>query len=126
MKNRRDTMSNHRLVYSTESGRICPRCAKPVESCTCKKKKAMSKPPALPVDGKLHIRYEAKGRKGKPVTAVYGLAIEAEELQRLAKILKQRCASGGTVKEGVILIQGDHRTVVLAEIQRQGYSVKIS
>lgn len=119
-------MSNHRLVYSTESGRICPQCARPADDCVCQKKKVRRGPCAAPADGKVHIRREIQGRKGKPVTAVYGLALQEEELQRLARMLKQRCASGGTVKAGVIFIQGDHRPVVLAEIRKQGYSAKIS
>jgi len=119
-------LQNNRLVYSTESGRICPKCAKPADGCTCKKQKALRNPPPVPADGMVHIRREVQGRKGKPVTAVYGLALEEKDLLRLAKVLKQRCASGGTVKAGAILIQGDHRSAILTEIRKQGYSAKIS
>jgi translation initiation factor 1 len=118
-----------RLVYATESGRICQKCGKPLSGCTCKKKKS-NKPvrpqPGFPDDGVVRIRKETKGRKGKAVTAVYGVPLQNDELQQLAKTLKQRCGSGGTVKNGVVLIQGDHCQTLLNEIQKEGFTVKLS
>jgi len=104
-------MNDRRLVYSTESGRICPECGKPVSTCSCKKKavKAGEQPTRYPVDGAIRIQKEAKGRKGKIVTAVYGVPLENGALEEFAKTLKRRCGAGGSVKDGVILIQGDHR-----------------
>lgn len=121
-------MNDARLVYSTETGRICPKCGKPADSCRCKKKKGAkaARPAAVPDDGVVRIQREAKGRKGKTVTAVYGLPLAAEALEKFAKTLKQRCGAGGSVKDGVVLIQGDHRQTLLEEIQNQGYTAKLS
>lgn len=122
-----DSMKNSRLVYSTESGRICLECGKPASGCVCKKKKPIKadKPPTgYPDDGVVRIRREVKGHRGKTVTAVFGLSLENEELQEFAKTLKRRCGAGGTVRDGVILIQGDHRQTLLDEIRKLGYTVK--
>jgi translation initiation factor 1 len=115
-----------RLVYSTASGRICPGCGKPVSACLCKKKavKAGEQPKGYPRDGTIRIQREAKGRKGKIVTAVFGVPLENGDLEEFAKTLKRRCGAGGSVKDGVILIQGDHRQTLLAEIKRHGYTAK--
>jgi translation initiation factor 1 len=122
-------VKDSRLVYSTESGRICPKCGNPVAGCRCKNKKTKTSAapqPGFPADGVVRIRKEVKGRKGKAVTAVYGLPLQTDELQRLAKTLKQRCGSGGTLKDGVVIIQGDHRQTLLSEIQKEGFTVKLS
>lgn len=119
-------MANNRLVYSTESGRICPSCRNPVATCTCKKAKGKKKQAVYPNDGIVRIRREVKGRKGKTITAVFGLSLNDKKLQKFAKTLKKRCGSGGTVKDGVIIIQGDHRETLLQEIKKQGYTVKLS
>ena len=119
-------MEDSRLVYSTEFGRICPSCGKPTSKCICKKKKDNKAQSAYPKDGIVRIRREVKGRKGKTVTAVFGIPIDEEELQQFAKTLKRRCGTGGSVKEGIIVIQGDHRETLLDEIKKQGYTVKLS
>jgi translation initiation factor 1 len=121
-----ELMKNNRLVYSTESGRVCPSCGNPATKCTCKKKKAVKKQSIYPNDGIVRIRREVKGRQGKTVTAVYGIPLDDKKLQQLAKSLKRKCGSGGTVKDGVIIIQGDHRENLLDEIKQQGYNVKLS
>ncbi|MFC1830342.1 stress response translation initiation inhibitor YciH, partial [Thermodesulfobacteriota bacterium] len=69
-------MGNSRLVYSTESGRICPLCEKPRDKCTCKKKKVVKTPHTYPNDGIVRIRREVKGRKGKTVTSVFGVPLD--------------------------------------------------
>lgn len=74
----------------------------------------------------MRVGRETKGRKGKGVTLVSGLPLDGANLQILAKQLKQRCGSGGTVKDGIIEIQGDHRELLIAELTRQGYKVKQS
>ncbi len=125
-------MENSRLVYSTETGPTCPKCEKPESKCTCKKNRS-SGPKKHPKkhstdrgDGVVRIQRETKGRKGKAVTVVAGLPLEDNELQDFAKALKSRCGAGGSVKEGVILIQGDHRETLLEEIKKQGYTAKLS
>ena len=119
-------MDNNRLVYSTESGRICLECKKPSADCTCKKEKTTKKQSIYTNDGIVRIRRETKGRKGKTVTAVFGLPLDDKKLQQITKRLKRLCGSGGTVKDGVIILQGDHRETLLKEIKQQGYTVKLS
>lgn len=118
-------MNNSRLVYSTEKGRICPHCGKTAQACRCKKRK--TKPAQkTPGDGILRIRREVKGRKGKGVTTISGFDISGRELKDLAAGLKRLCGTGGSVKDGVIVIQGDHRNALQAELSRQGYKVKLA
>ena len=119
-------MGNSRLVYSTESGRICPSCEKPIAGCTCKKKKAFKKQQTYPDDGIVRIRREVKGRRGKTVTSVWGIPLDDNALKQFAKTLKRRCGAGGSVKDGVIVVQGDHRKTLQAEIKNQGYVVKLA
>jgi translation initiation factor 1 len=118
-------MDNSRLVYSTESGKICPSCQKPVSDCTCKKKKSRSQP-NIKIDGIIRVQREVKGRKGKTVTTISGFQISAHELKNLATQLKRRCGTGGSVKGGVIIIQGDHRETLITELKTRGFKAKIS
>jgi translation initiation factor 1 len=121
-------MKNSRLVYSTETGRICPECGRPASACTCGTKRAAraEAPQAVhPADGIVRIQREVKGRKGKTVTAVYGVPLVPDALEAFAAALKRRCGAGGSVKDGVVLIQGDHRQTVLDEVQKQGYTAKL-
>lgn len=107
------------LVYSTETGKMCPGCKKPIAGCTCKKANAPD-----PGDGIVRVSKQTKGRKGKGVTLITGLALPAENLKKLAKKLKQKCGSGGAIKNGVIEIQGDHRDSLVIELKKLGYSAK--
>jgi translation initiation factor 1 len=107
------------LVYSTAHGRMCPGCRKPIANCDCKK----TQPPPRP-DGIVRIRRETKGRGGKAVTVITGVPLPCADLEKLGKLLKQRCGSGGAVKDGAIEIQGDHRDRVLAELSGYGWVVK--
>jgi translation initiation factor 1 len=107
------------LVYSTEQGRMCPQCRRPVADCACQKSR-----PAPKSDGIVRVRLETKGRKGKGVTVISGAADDPAELEAIAKQLKQRCGSGGTVKAGVIEIQGDHVAAVLEEFKKRGRTAK--
>ncbi len=109
------------LVYSTDGGRRCPQCARPVPDCVCGKDR-----PAALGDGIVRIRRETKGRGGKAVTVVGGLPLGATELKTLAKALKQRCGVGGSVKGEEIEIQGDQRETIKTELEKQGYTVKLS
>jgi translation initiation factor 1 len=115
-------MDNSRRVYSTESGRICPSCEKPLAACACRKKQA----PPVPTDGVIRIRREVKGRGGKTVTVASGFQLDDDGLGRLAAELKRRCGTGGSAKEGEILIQGDHRETLLAELKKKGMVAKLA
>jgi translation initiation factor 1 len=122
-------MTNSRLVYSSGSGRICPECGNPVLSCTCKKIKE-GKPEKntrrFPDDGIIRIMRETKGHGGKTVTIIGNISIDNNQLNDLAKQLKNRCGTGGTIKDKEIIIQGDHRQVILHELTKQGYIAKIA
>ncbi|GAC1534208.1 MAG: translation initiation factor Sui1 [Ramlibacter sp.] len=108
------------LVYSTEAGRMCPGCRQPIAQCTC----ATAVGTSASTDGIVRISRETKGRGGKAVTCVRGLALDAVALDKLARQLKAVCGSGGTVKDGVVELQGDHADKVLALLQTQGHKVK--
>lgn len=107
------------VVYSSEFGRMCPACGKPVNACICRK--ASSAPAS---DGVVRIRRESKGRGGKTVMVITGLPLDATALTALAGELKRRCGCGGTAKDGAIEIQGDHAELLLAELARRGYKAK--
>lgn len=111
-----------RLVYSTDVGRICPACRQPLASCACQARKAAQQRPAG--DGTLRVKRETQGRGGKIVTAVYGAVGDDAALAALGKQLKAACSSGGTVKDGVIEIQGDHVERVLAALAKLGHRAK--
>lgn len=107
-------------VYSTDKGRLCPVCAQALAECRCASDAA-----ARPVgDGRVRVKLDTKGRNGKAVTLVEGLAMTVAEVEALGKMLKARCGSGGAVKNGVIEIQGDHRTLILSVLQSRGIQAK--
>ena len=112
--------SNGGLVYSTEGGRMCPQCRRPIAQCTCKRPAASTASP----DGIVRISRETKGRGGKAVTVVRGIPLDADGLAGLAQQLKAACGSGGTVKDGAIEVQGDHVEKVMAWLQQRGHKVK--
>ncbi len=111
--------SNSRLVYSDNLGTHCPQCGQPLRKCRCNEQQAPPK-----ADGIVRIQRETKGRKGKGVTLISGVPLSGEELKALAKTLKQKCGTGGTVKNGSIEIQGDHRDLLLQLLQEKGWKVK--
>lgn len=78
----------------------------------------------VPNDGIVRVWHQTKGRKGKGVTAITGLGLPADELSKLAGELKKACGSGGTAKEGVIEIQGDHREKLIEDLRGRGFRVK--
>jgi translation initiation factor 1 len=106
------------LVYSTTSGRMCPVCRQPISLCTCK---AQVLPPS---DGVVRVSLQTKGRGGKSVTLVKGLPVDAVALAVFGKQLRTACGSGGTVKDGVIEIQGEHCDLVIAALTKLGHKVK--
>ncbi len=109
-------------VYSTNPN-VATRCRKCGSNpCRCSPK-VRSLPPEQQV---AHIRREKKGRRGKTVTVIQNLQLSAEDMKSLSKRLKQACGSGGTVKDGNIEIQGDHRDKVAAELGALGYKTKFT
>ncbi len=108
------------LVYSTEVGRTCPACRQPLAACTCKAAAA----PALAGDGTVRVSRETKGRGGKAVTLVRGLALDAGALAETGKKLRTACGAGGTVKDGVLEVQGDHVERVIEWLRVNGFVVK--
>jgi len=106
------------LVYSTEHGKMCPVCAKPMADCVCRQAQAVVG------DGTIRVRLETKGRKGKGVTLITGVPLAPAELVQLGKQLKQKCGSGGTVKDGVIEVQGDHCESLVEALKKLGWNVK--
>jgi translation initiation factor 1 len=113
--------SESRPVYSTDAGRLCPQCHRPVADCVCGKDR-----PAAIGDGIVRLRRETKGRGGKAVTVVEGVPLAGAELKALAKALKQRCGVGGSVKSHTIEIQGDQRELVKQALEARGFTVKLS
>lgn len=111
---------NGGLVYSTDTGRMCPACRQPLAGCLCK---ALAK--AVPAgDGVARVTREKQGRGGKTVTVVRGLALDAESLATLGKRLRAACGAGGTAKDGVLEVQGDHADKVLALLLAEGHKAK--
>lgn len=107
------------LVYSTEAGRICPACRQPVGSCQCK-----APAPQPPGDGIVRVSREKQGRAGKLVTVVRGLQGDAAALAGWGKRLRTACGAGGTVKDGVLEVQGDHAERIVALLAEAGLRVK--
>jgi len=107
------------LVYSTDSGRMCPVCRRPVATCNCKAARMPGK-----TDGVVRVSRESKGRGGKNVTLVKGVVLSGDNLIALGKQLKTLCGSGGTVKDGVIEVQGDHCDRIVEWLKAQGFAVK--
>ena len=108
------------IVYSTDVGERCPNCLRPVRECVCRR----GTPGKTASDGVVRVSRETQGRKGKGVTVVSGLGLSAESLETLATELKKRCGSGGSVHEGRIEIQGDHRDRLVEELVRRGFKAK--
>ena len=107
------------IVYSSEHGRMCPGCNQPVKKCRCIKKENRSRG-----DGVIRVERQTRGRKGAGVSLVTGLPLDGADLKILAKELKQKCGSGGTVKDGVVEIQGDHRDLLVELLQARGFRAK--
>jgi translation initiation factor 1 len=100
----------------------CPVSRWPNSKCICPPPQAV----APPSDGVVRVGRETKGRKGKGVTLITGVPMIGKELNQLAKALKKKCGTGGTVRDGVIEIQGDHRDLLVTELQKHGWTVKKS
>jgi len=107
---------NPNLVYSSEFGRVNQEKKKAVKHTPC----------AYPADGTVRLRREVKGRGGGTVIVITGVPLSEPLLKELAGALKKRCGCGGTLKNGVIEIQGDHRELLLQELQSRGFRVKLA
>jgi translation initiation factor 1 len=104
------------VVYSTERGDL-----RSEEARRLPKRRSLP-----PEEQTAAIRREKKGRGGKEVTVIYDLQLTPDDMKTLAKTLKQKCGTGGTIKDGIIEIQGEQREVVAAELQRLGYKTKFT
>jgi len=113
--------SASRPVYSTDGGRLCPQCQRPSTACVCGAAK-----PAVTGDGVVRIRRETKGRSGKAVTVIEGIPESPQRLKAICKQLKQRCGVGGSVKDCLLELQGDQRSVCQDALSAMGYPVKLS
>lgn len=106
------------LVYSTETGRMCPTCRQAIAGCTCSRKPAAPVPGA---DSVAKVTREKQGRGGKLVTVVRGLPVDEPALIALGKRLRSACGAGGTAKDGRLEVQGDHAERVVAWLQGEGF-----
>ncbi len=110
-----------KIVYSTGIGTLCPNCRRAVRECVCPKGAPGAAKPAI-----VRVGRETKGRAGRGVTTVSGLPLAQAELVELSAKLKRRCGSGGTLRDGVIEIQGEHRDAIVAELLKLGWQAKKS
>ncbi len=123
--------SGDRLVYSSEAGRICPACGRRIAVCDCRGKGARARiaardeaEEAKASDGIVRVARSTKGRGGKIVTTVSGIPGGEAAQKTLAAELKRSCGTGGSVKDGVIEIQGEHRDTLVRELETRGFKVK--
>ena len=103
----------HRTVWTSDQGDL-----RKNESGA---RKTISLPPQQQT---IYLHRDSKGRGGKTVTLVKKLVLSEADMHELAKKLKQVCGSGGTVKDDLIEIQGEHRDTLVAELSNRGYTVK--
>jgi translation initiation factor 1 len=115
-------VKNTRLVYSTDGGPAPERGAPP----TAPRPGPQRAADALPDDGVVRIFRERGGRGGKTVTVIRGLRERGAALEARAAELKRLCGAGGTAKDGVIEIQGDHRERVADRLRAEGLTVKLA
>ena len=104
---------------------MCPVCNRPASRCTCKSDKLKASAKGRN-DGVLRIKHEVKGRKGKAVTTISGFEESDGAIKSLLSELKSCCGTGGSVKDGVIIIQGDHRATLKALLEQKGFRAKLS
>lgn len=104
------------LVYSTDSGRMCPACRQPMAACVCRQQRASAG------NGAIRVSRDSKGRGGKTVTLVRGLALDEAALAALGKRLRSACGTGGTVKDGALEVQGDHAERLIELLKAEGFA----
>ena len=110
----------YREVYSTEHGALCANCSKSLSACVCQERDRQR----VQGDGNVKVRRETKGRGGKTVTTVSGLALNREELKALLSALKRSAGGGGAEKDGILELQGDHCDLVIEELSKRGIRAK--
>ena len=103
-----------RVVYSTSDGDL--RKARPADRVRA----------AAAAGGRVKVRRETAGRRGKAVTTISNVPLADDGLRELAGRLKKRCGVGGSAKGGVIELQGDHRDVVVEVLRAEGYDVVLA
>ena len=114
-------MARKGTVYSTDKGKHCPQCGEPERQCNCKRQES-----PVAGDGIVRLQRQTKGRNGKPVTLIIGIPLRGTELKALAKELKNKCGTGGSIEDDVILIQGDKREKLKQILEAKNYTVKLS
>lgn len=107
--------NKHRTVWSSEQGDLRKRKTQ---------SNAITSLP--PYKQTAYVHRESKGRGGKTVTLVKNLTLSSADMKTLTKTLKTACGSGGTIKDRLIEIQGEHREKIAVELKKQGYQVKIA
>jgi translation initiation factor 1 len=114
---------DRRVVYITGAGRVkyCARCGAPEGQCACHTARATT---SAPRDGFVRIARDRKGRGGKTVTTISGVSGAPDELDALAQTLKKLVGAGGTVRDGIIELQGDVRDRIERKLIELGYKVK--
>lgn len=113
------------LVYTTSSEELCPHCENPKDNCICDILGISSTPQnKLKNAETVRICRETKGRAGKTVTTISGIPNHLQK--EISTKLKQHCGTGGSVKEGIIVIQGDHRPKIKSYLEKGGYLVKLA
>jgi translation initiation factor 1 len=117
------TVNNSRLVYSTDAAIIGNRKPQPAGKTVSPSK---AQPPGFPNDGIVRISREKGNRGGKTVTMIRGLPETGDALTARAQELKRACGAGGTIRDGAIEIQGDHRERLLEKLTALGYKMKLT
>jgi translation initiation factor 1 len=107
---------DYREVYSTDKGAICPECSRSLSKCSCRSDRNQQ----IVGDGCVKVRRETQGRGGKTVTTISGLELNREQLKALLSDLKRLVGAGGSEKDGVLELQGDHCELVLADLAKRG------
>ena len=111
---------NVRIVYSTATGRACPKCGWPSTDCRCSRKGEE----AVPARVVAKLRMERAGHGGKTVSVVHGLPRNAAYLKELCQELKRACGTGGAVVDGTVQLQGDLRDRIRDVLTAKGVTVK--
>lgn len=119
-------MGDERVVWVTGAGQVryCSRCGKPEGECRCREERRMGSGSAAPRDGFVRLSLDRKQRRGKAVTIIANIPGDLAELTALAQEFRKLCGAGGSLKEGNIELQGDHRDKVEARLKALGYKTK--
>ena len=111
-----------RVVYSTASGRVCPKCGWPASECRCARTLSAGREP-VPERSTVVLRLENRA-SGKHVTVVNGLPENLEYVEALCRELKKACGTGGSTEAGAVVLQGDQRERLRTLLSKRGMRVK--